>query len=98
MTLAEIILTKIPPALLERVVFDQGVLDAQKRVALFKASGLSAQQIADRVVAEYGAKRCDWRTDSTNKSAQATMTPPNYWPSTSLAPTSSHRTIARLAL
>jgi hypothetical protein len=56
MNLDDIIVAKIPPALLERVVFDQGVLDEQQRAELFKASGLSAQEIARRVVEAYGAQ------------------------------------------
>lgn len=54
MTLAEIIVAKIPPALLERVVFDQSVLNSQQRDALFKASGLSSHEIAERVIVIYG--------------------------------------------
>lgn len=57
MTLEEIILLRIPPAMLERVVFDQGVLDAVRRTSLFKASGLSAQQIAQQTVEAYGADK-----------------------------------------
>lgn len=57
MTLEEIILKRIPPALLERVVFDQGVVDATRRSSLFKASGLSAQEIAEKTVEAYGADK-----------------------------------------
>jgi hypothetical protein len=75
MTLAEIIRDRIPPSVLERVVFDQGILTPEARAALFKASGLSLQEIALQVVALYGEKayrlasglynqvyETDWRT------------------------------------
>lgn len=54
MILAEIIFECIPAATLERVVYDQGVLDEEQRIALFKASGLSQQQIAEKTVEAYG--------------------------------------------
>ncbi len=57
MTLEEIILLRIPPAVLERVVFDQGVLDEERRARLFKASGLSPQEIALQMVEAYGADK-----------------------------------------
>jgi hypothetical protein len=54
MTLDEIIYEKIPAATLERVVFDQGILDEPTRVGLFKASGLSARDVARKTVEAYG--------------------------------------------
>ncbi len=55
MTLIEIILKKITPATLERVVQDQGILSEKDRAGLFKASGLSPEEIAQNTVAAYGA-------------------------------------------
>ena len=41
--------------MLERVVFDQGdLLDSRQRIELFKASGLSAREIARKTVEAYG--------------------------------------------
>lgn len=57
MNLDQIILERIPPSMLERVVYDQGVLDEAQRIALFKASGLSRQDIARQVVAGYGGRK-----------------------------------------
>jgi hypothetical protein len=54
MNLETIIFEMIPAAMLERVVFDQGVLDARQRIELFKASGLSAKEIARKTVEAYG--------------------------------------------
>jgi hypothetical protein len=56
MTLPEIIFRRIPPAILERVVYDQGHMDQAQFTSLFKASGFSQQQIAERVVEAYGDK------------------------------------------
>lgn len=56
MTLAEIISKRIPPAMLEKVVYDQGLVNEMERTALFKASGLSQQEIATRIVEAYGKR------------------------------------------
>jgi hypothetical protein len=53
MTLAEIIAKHIPAATLEGVVFDQGVLTEEQRTAIFKSTGLTAHEIATRVLAVY---------------------------------------------
>jgi hypothetical protein len=55
-SLADIILQRIPPAMLERVVYDQGILDDSKRSALFKASGLAPREIAEQLVEAYGTQ------------------------------------------
>jgi hypothetical protein len=54
MNLETIIFEMIPAAMLERVVFDQGILDSRQRIELFKASGLSAREIARKTVEAYG--------------------------------------------
>jgi Trypsin-like peptidase domain len=54
-SLEDIIYDSIPPAMLERVVYDQGILDEKTRNALFKASGIPPREIAKRTVAAYGA-------------------------------------------
>ena len=54
MTLVEFILQNVPLQMLERVVADQGVLSVEQQQALFKASGLSFEVIAMRVVDAYG--------------------------------------------
>jgi hypothetical protein len=54
MTLVEIILKKIPTATFERVVTDQGILSEKDRTGLFKASGLSPQEIAEKTIEAYG--------------------------------------------
>jgi hypothetical protein len=54
MNLDQIILERIPPAMLERVAYDQGLVDEPQRTTLFKASGLSAQEIAKQIVEAYG--------------------------------------------
>jgi hypothetical protein len=56
MTLEEIISERIAQATLEKVVFDQGLIGEDRRVALFKAPDLTRQQIAQKVVAEYGER------------------------------------------
>ena len=56
MKLEQIIFERIPPAMLERVVYDQGLIDEPGRDALFKASGLSQLDIAKQIVAAYGGK------------------------------------------
>lgn len=56
MTLPEIIFERIPAAMLERVAYDQGIMDEARFTALFKASGLSPQQTADKIVEAYGDK------------------------------------------
>lgn len=56
MSLADIIFQRIPPAMLERVVYDQGILDDSQRRALFKASGLAPEQIALQTVQAYGTR------------------------------------------
>jgi Trypsin-like peptidase domain len=53
-TLAEAIAARIDPALLERVVFDRGILDANQRASIFKATGLSRREIAERTVRAAG--------------------------------------------
>jgi hypothetical protein len=75
MTLEEIIATKIPNAMLERVVCDQDLIGLAERGDLFKPSGSSADQVASRVLASYGrfasrlalglyeqVKTTDWQT------------------------------------
>jgi hypothetical protein len=54
MTLEKIIVERIPPAMLERVVYDQGLMDASTREALFKASGLPWTDIVKRTIEIYG--------------------------------------------
>ena len=56
MTLAVIISEKIPPAMLEKVVYDQGLVNEMERTALFKASGLPQAEIAKRIVTAYGTR------------------------------------------
>jgi hypothetical protein len=56
MSLADIIYERIPPAMLERVVYDQGILDASIRSALFKASGLASREIVRQTVEAYGKR------------------------------------------
>ena len=53
MTLAEIIATRIAPATVERVAYDQGLLTEKQRNAIFK-SNLSRQATAESLVAAYG--------------------------------------------
>jgi hypothetical protein len=55
-TLAETIAGKIEPATLERVVYDRGLLDAGQRASIFKATGLSRREIAERTVQAVGAQ------------------------------------------
>src|SRR5581483_7683800 len=55
MKLSEILFRRIPPAVLERVVYDQGRIDRVSFESLFKASGLSLQEIAEQVVEAYGS-------------------------------------------
>lgn len=54
MTLAEIIFERIAPAILERVVQDQGILGEDTRSRLFKASGLPQKEVARLTVEAYG--------------------------------------------
>jgi len=54
MTLAEIIVKRIPASMLERVVFDQAIVDENQRTVLFKASGVPTEEIARRIVDAYG--------------------------------------------
>ena len=56
MVLPEIIAKKIAAATLERVVFDQAVIDTPQRTAIFKASGLSVDEIGEKVVRAYGSQ------------------------------------------
>jgi hypothetical protein len=57
MDLADIIFERIPPAMLERVVYDQGVLDHEQFTSLFKTSGFSngrtIRDVVEGVVAGY---------------------------------------------
>jgi hypothetical protein len=53
MTLEQIISERIAQATLEKVVFDQGLVSEARRAALFKASGLPWQEIAQKIVTEY---------------------------------------------
>jgi Trypsin-like peptidase domain len=75
MPLPEIIYKHIPAAMLERVVYDQGVISRTDFTRLFKASGLLPEEIAVRVVQAYGPRaaklasglynqidRTDWET------------------------------------
>lgn len=57
MKLEEIIAERIAQATLEKVVFDQGLVSEARRTALFKASGLPRQEIAHKIVAEYGDQK-----------------------------------------
>src|SRR4051812_28159903 len=54
MMLEEIIAARIPAAVLERVVFDQNVIPAAEREALFKQTGIPFAEVARRVVEAYG--------------------------------------------
>jgi hypothetical protein len=54
MKLNEIISEHIAPAVLEKVVYDQGFVSEAGRSAVFKASGLSREKIAEQIVAAYG--------------------------------------------
>jgi hypothetical protein len=54
MKLDQLISERIAPATLEKVVYDQGLLNEARRAAVFKASGRSQQEIARQIVAEYG--------------------------------------------
>lgn len=54
MTLEEIISESIEQATLEKVVFDQGTVSEARRAILFKASGLRREEIAEKIVSEYG--------------------------------------------
>jgi hypothetical protein len=54
MKLDEIISERIAPATLEKVVYDQALVNEARRAAVFKASGLSQQEIAQQIVTAYG--------------------------------------------
>jgi Trypsin-like peptidase domain len=56
MILEQIISERIAQATLEKVVFDQGLVGEPRRAALFKASGLTREEIARNIVAEYGGQ------------------------------------------
>ena len=56
MTLEDIISANIAPAMLERVVADQGVIGAAQRNAFFKQTGVSYAVIVAAVVEAYGAQ------------------------------------------
>jgi Trypsin-like peptidase domain len=56
MKLEKIIVERIPPAMLERVVYDQGLIDAAARETLYKASGLAWEEIVKRTVEIYGSQ------------------------------------------
>jgi hypothetical protein len=55
MRLEEIISERIAQATLEKVVFDEGIVGDARRAALFKASGLTRDEIARSIVTEYGS-------------------------------------------
>lgn len=55
--IVDIIVGRIEPAILERVVFDHGLLDESLRNALFKASGLSYREIVEKTIGAYGAQK-----------------------------------------
>jgi hypothetical protein len=56
MKLQDIIVERIPAAVLERVVYDQGIIDGATRETLYKASGLPWPEIVKRTVEIYGNK------------------------------------------